>query len=237
MLKYRQIAALSVVLALTLAACRPSSPGPATGSQPPITGEQPQPGGTLTFIVNAEPPSFDGHRETTFALLHPIAPHYSTLYKFDPSDLTKVAADVAAAMPDLSADKLPYTIKLRPDVKSHDGSKMTSDDVLATYQKIIFPPTGVLSPRAGAYAAVDTITAPAPDSLVFKLKYASASFATNLASPWNFIYSAAKLKTDIHWYEKNIMGTGPFAYVSSTAGNGRESQKIPRHLAKGKEAG
>src|SRR5256886_15105417 len=74
------------------------------------------------------------------------------------------------------------------------------------------PPTGVLSPRAGAYAAVDTITAPAPDSVIFKLKYPSASFATNLASPWNFIYSAAKLKADIHWYEKNIMGTGPFTY-------------------------
>src|SRR5439155_731311 len=84
------------------------------------------------------------------------------------------------------------------------------------YQKIIFPPTGVLSPRAGAYAAVDTITNPAPDQLVFKLKYPSASFATNLASPWNFIYSAAKLKTDIHWYEKNIDGTGPFIYVPNT---------------------
>ncbi len=36
----------------------------------------PKRGGTLKFVVPAEPPSFDGHRETTFALIHPIAPFY-----------------------------------------------------------------------------------------------------------------------------------------------------------------
>jgi peptide/nickel transport system substrate-binding protein len=229
----RQIAAFSVALMLLLAACT-SAPKGGAPTQSGSAGEQPQPGGTLTFIVNAEPPSFDGHRETTFALLHPIAPHYSTLYKFDPNDLTKVVADAAAAMPEISADKLTYTIKVRTDVKFHDGTKMTSDDIVATYQKIIFPPTGVLSPRAGAYAAVETITNPGPDSVVFKLKYPSASFATNLASPWNFIYSAAKLKTDIHWYEKNVMGTGPFTYVSNTKGQDWVGKKFPDYFGKDK---
>ena len=231
----RQIAAFGVTLALLLAACTPAPKG--TASSPSgAAGEQPQPGGTLTFIVNAEPPSFDGHRETTFALLHPIAPHYSTLYKFDPNDLTTVIPDVAAAMPEISADKLTYTIKLRTDVKFHDGTKMTSDDIVATYNKIIFPPTGVLSPRAGAYAAVDAngITATSPDAVTFKLKYPSASFATNLASPWNFIYSAAKLKADIHWYEKNIMGTGPFTYVSNTKGQDWVGKKFPDYFGKDK---
>jgi len=231
----RQIAAFGVTLALLLAACTPAPKG--TASSPSgAAGEQPQPGGTLTFIVNAEPPSFDGHRETTFALLHPIAPHYSTLYKFDPNDLTKVIPDVAAAMPEISADKLTYTIKLRTDVKFHDGTKMTSDDIVATYNKIIFPPTGVLSPRAGAYAAVDAngITGTSPDTVTFKLKYPSASFATNLASPWNFIYSAAKLKADVHWYEKNIMGTGPFTYVSNTKGQDWVGKKFPDYFGKDK---
>src|SRR5437763_15450035 len=107
---YRRVAPLSLPFAPALAASSPKATG--GGSQTPApAGEQPRPGGTLTFIVNAEPPSYDGHRETTFALLHPIAPHYSTLYKFDPSDLTKVIPDVAAAMPDVSSDKLTYTIK------------------------------------------------------------------------------------------------------------------------------
>ena len=36
------------------------------------------------------PPSFDGHRETTFGMLHPVAPHYSTLLRFDPQNYPKI---------------------------------------------------------------------------------------------------------------------------------------------------
>jgi peptide/nickel transport system substrate-binding protein len=227
---------LVVVFALVLAACSGQAT-PATSGAPTTslaTGEKPTPGGTLTFIVNAEPPSFDGHRETTFALLHPIAPHYSLLYKFDPDNLTTVIPDVAADMPVVSADKMTVTIKLRTDVKFHDGALMTSDDVVATYNKIIFPPNGVLSPRAGAYAVVDSISAPDKATVVFKLKYPSASFLTNLASPWNFIYSAAKLKQDIHFYEKNVDGTGPFIYVSNTKGQDWVGKKNPDYFGKDK---
>src|SRR5207249_155276 len=100
----RRSFALALVLGVTLAACTsqqaaPTASGAAT-ALPSVAapGEKPQTGGTLTFIVNAEPPSFDGHRETTFALLHPIAPHYSLLYKFDPNNLTKVIPDVAVGL-------------------------------------------------------------------------------------------------------------------------------------------
>ncbi|HYR92763.1 MAG TPA: ABC transporter substrate-binding protein [Methylomirabilota bacterium] len=234
----RKTVALSIVFALLLAACTQQA-APTTSSSAPAPslsgGEKPQTGGTLTFIVNAEPPSFDGHRETTFALLHPIAPHYSLLYKFDPADLTKVIPDVASGDPQVSADKLSVTIKLRTDVKFHDGSTMTAADVLATYNKIIFPPTGVLSPRAGAYAAVESVSSTDASTVVFKLKYPSASFLTNLASPWNFIYSAAKLNADIHWYEKNIDGTGPFTYVSNTKGQDWVGKKNPAYFGKDKD--
>lgn len=38
----------------------------------------------------AEPPSYDGHREETFGVTHPISPHYSLLVKVDPEDSSKV---------------------------------------------------------------------------------------------------------------------------------------------------
>ena len=46
---------------------------------PAFAQDKPRYGGELVFVVAAEPPSFDGHREETFAMLHPIAPHYNTL--------------------------------------------------------------------------------------------------------------------------------------------------------------
>jgi len=228
-----------VAAALVVGACgqqaKPGGSGSPAAS--PAGGEKPQAGGTLTFIVNAEPPSFDGHRETTFALLHPIAPHYSLLYKFDPNDLTKVIPDVADGNPAVSADKMTVTIKLRQDVKFHDGTQMTSEDVKATYDKIITPNTaaGQSSPRAGAYAVVSAVNAPDKFTIEFKLKYPSASFLTNLASPWNFIYSAAKLKADPRWYEKNIMGTGPFTYVSNTKGQDWVAKKNAAYFGKDKD--
>ncbi|HEX9269369.1 MAG TPA: ABC transporter substrate-binding protein [Candidatus Limnocylindria bacterium] len=231
-MRQRRSLVLSLVMVIVVAACQQG--GRTTASPAPSAAESPRSGGTLTFVVNAEPPSFDGHRETTFALLHPIAPHYSLLYKFDPNDLTKVIPDAAASLPEISADKLTYTVKLRSDIKFHDGTAFSSDDVVATYQKIIFPPQGVLSPRAGAYAAVDKIEAPDKTTVVFKLKYPSASLATNLASPWNFLYSAAKLKQDIHWYEKNVMGTGPFIYVSNTKGQDWVGKRNPDYFVKGR---
>ena len=134
-----------------------------------------------------------------------------------------------------SADKLTITVKLRQDVKFHDGTVLTSEDVKATYDKIIFPPTGVLSPRAGAYAVVSAVNAPDKNTVEFKLKYPSASFQTNLASPWNFIYSAAKLKGDIKFYEKAIMGTGPFTYEGNTKGQDWRGKKNPDYFGKDKD--
>ena len=227
-----------LVLALVLSACAQQAQPPGTSPTASLAaGVKPAPGGTLTFVVNAEPPSYDGHRETTFALLHPIAPHYSLLYKFDPNDLTKVIPDVAAEMPTASADKLTITVKLRQDVKFSDGTGLTSEDVKATYDKIIFPDTakGVTSPRAGAYAVVSAVNAPDKYTIEFKLKYPSASFQTNLASPWNFIYSAAKLKTDPRFAEKNIFGTGPFLYDGNTKGQDWKGKKNPDYFGKDKD--
>ena len=52
---------------------------------PSVAAETPTKGGILKYVVPAEPPSFDGHRETTFALIHPIAPFYSLLIRVDPT--------------------------------------------------------------------------------------------------------------------------------------------------------
>ena len=49
---------------------------------------QPDPkhGGMLEFAVLVEPENYDCYANTSFAFLHPVAPHYSTLLKFDAAD-------------------------------------------------------------------------------------------------------------------------------------------------------
>src|SRR5262247_4129699 len=165
---------------------------------PAIAQERPRYGGELVFMVPAEPPSYDGHREGTFGTVHPLAPHYSTLLRIDPTDRTgtRPVADLAESWT-VSADGLTYTFKLRPGVRFHDGSPMTSRDVKASYDKIVFPPAGLISARKGTYQAVEAIEAPDPLTVRFRLKWTEASFLVNLASPFNWIYRADILAKDM----------------------------------------
>ena len=223
---------LAAVL-VVLASCAPAAPGPSGGGDARRAADQPVAGGELTFIVSAEPPSFDAHRETTFAMLHWTAPHYSLLVRLDPEKLPTVAPDVAESWT-VSQDGLTYTFKLRKDVKFHDGALLTSKDVKATYDKIIFPPPGVASVRQAAYAVVDKVEAPDESTVVFRLKRPSASMLANLASPWNFIYKAEILERDPRWYEKNIMGTGPYKFVEYVPGSHWVGKKNEDYFVKGR---
>jgi ABC-type transport system substrate-binding protein len=77
-----------IAAALFLMSCAPSAPSqPAPQASP--AAEQPRYGGELVFAVDAEPPSLDAHRETTFAVLHPLAPFYSTLLEYHPDPFHK----------------------------------------------------------------------------------------------------------------------------------------------------
>ena len=111
---------------------------------------------------------------------------------------------------------------------------MTSKDVKASYDKIIFPPQGVGSSRKSQYSAVEVVEAPDPQTVRFRLKWPEGSFVLALASPWNFIYKADILAKDIHWYEKNIMGTGPFTFVEHVKGSHVVGKKNPDYWDKGK---
>jgi len=111
---------------------------------------------------------------------------------------------------------------------------MTSRDVRATYEKIINPPPGITSARRGEYLQVETVQTPEPYIVAFKLKWPSPSFLHSLASPWNWIYKADILERDVRWYEKNIMGTGPFVLVEHVKGERWVGRRNPEYWDRGK---
>ena len=93
-----------------------------------VSAESPAYGGVLTFVVPAEPPSFDGHRETTFALIHPIAPFYSTLIRVNPENpgaTDDFVGDLALEVPEPTHDGATYTFRLREDARFADGQPVT----------------------------------------------------------------------------------------------------------------
>lgn len=200
---------------------------------PAVAAEAPKRGGNLVFAVSAEPPNYDCHANSSFAFIHPVRPHYSTLLKFDTANYPKVTGDLASSWT-VSKDGLTYTFKLRNNVKFHDGSPLTSADLKATYDRIRTPPKGVRSLRSAVYADIASIDTPNPQTVVVKLKKANASMLSNFASPFDCVYSAAKLKQDPKFPERNILGTGPFTFVEHAAGSHWIGKRFDGYYEKGK---
>jgi peptide/nickel transport system substrate-binding protein len=202
-----------------------------------LADETPKRGGTLTYLIPADaPPSFDGHREGTYATVHMTAPFYSVLIRVNPqnpSSTTDFVCDLCTEMPRPTDDGKIYTFKIRDGVKFHDGTPLTAADVAASWQEIIDPPEGKISARQAFYAMVDKVEAADATTVVFRLKYATSAFVPALADPFAYIYSKAKLDKDPHWYEKNIMGSGPFKFVSFEAGQSIKGERNPAYYHQG----
>ena len=196
-------------------------------------------GGVLNFVVGSKIPSYDLHRETTFGVIHPIRPLYSLLIRVNPenpSSPTDFVCDLCEGSVPKGTDGFKkYTFKIRTGVKFHDGTPLTSADIVATYQKIIFPPEGVPSARKAFFKMVDSVSAPDATTVVFKLKFPSGAFIPAVATPFNIVYSKKDLdKHGMNWHKKNINGTGPFSFVQHQPGSFVEGKRYDGYHHKGK---
>src|SRR5262249_55184119 len=215
------------------------------------------------------PPSFDGHRETTFATVHAAAPFYSVLIRVNPnnpSSTTDFVCDLCTEMPTPTDDGKTYTFKntyggsfnapmlwnsnffmtlesmkiLRvltdvwlPDFKFGPGRCAMTHDVAASWRKIISPPEGVSSARQSYYSIVDKLETPDPATVVVRLKFATAASLRALADPFTWIYQKAILDKDPRWYEKNIMGSGPFKLAGYEIGQSIKGVRNPDYYHPG----
>jgi len=204
---------------------------------PAAADEAPKYGGTLTYMIPADaPPSFDAHREQTYATIHSAAPFYSMLVRvnpYNPSSTTDLVCDLCTDMPTPTDAGKTYTFKIRDGVKFHNGDKLTAEDVAASLNKIAFPPEGVLSPRSSNFMMVDKIEATDPHTVVIRLKFATSTFLPALAHPYNWIYQKKVLDKDMHWYEQNILGSGPFKFAGLETGQLIKGVRNPDYFHNG----
>jgi peptide/nickel transport system substrate-binding protein len=204
---------------------------------PARAAETPKRGGILTYMIPADaPPSFDGHRETTYATIHSAAPFYSVLVRINPDNpasTTAIVCDLCTEMPQPTDGGKTWTFTIRKGVKFWDGTPLTAADVAASWNEIVFPPKGVLSPRASNFVMVDKVEAPNPTTVVFRLKFATSAFLPALADPFAWIYEKRILDKDPHWYEKNFMGSGPFKFAGLEIGQSIKGVRNPDYYHKG----
>lgn len=105
---------------------------------------------------------------------------------------------------EVSADGKTYTIKLRTGIKFHDGSDMTSEDVVASLTRW----TKLASRGKQAVGFIDTISAADPTTVTIKLKQPYAPLVSLLA----FNNSAAIIIPSEKQADTmtDFIGTGPY---------------------------
>jgi peptide/nickel transport system substrate-binding protein len=197
-----------------------------------LAEEQPRRGGILQVALAGDPPSLDMHQEQTFMVAIPMGPAYNTLVMFDPHNYPEIVGDLAKSWT-VSDDYLTYTFKLHEGVKFHDGSELTAADVKASWDRIVFPPEGVISPRRSNYQMIKSIEAPDPSTVVFHLHHPSPSFLSSLAHPANFIFAKKYLDQDVNYYKAHSIGTGPFKLKNYVRGSYLEFERNPDYWKKG----
>ncbi|MDR7544904.1 MAG: ABC transporter substrate-binding protein [Armatimonadota bacterium] len=196
---------LVTTLGLQAASIAPWGLGPA-GAQP----AGPRYGGTLRIGMQTDPVGLDPHLSTATATKNMIEHIYDTLVFVSPEG--RFIPGLAESWR-TSQDGLTWTFALRRTVKFHNGRPMTADDVVYSINRVRDPRTR--SPWAGNFVDVDTVTAPDPHTVVFRLKKPFAPLLAKLSS----ILSSAIVAREV--VERDEMqasptGTGPFRFVGYT---------------------
>ena len=206
-----------------------SPPSEAT-SEPGASGAEGEPrtGGIFAASITSPPPNFDVHQNSSFVVCVPMMPCYSMLVQYDVNDPYTFGPDLAESW-EVSDDGLAVTFNLRQGVLFHHGKECTSEDVKASYDRIIFPPEGMTSPRQSVFATVTGIEAPEPYTVVFELNQPTASLVANTGQGWMTIFPQDILdeKGDM---TADIVGTGPFKLKEIVEGVSIEFERNPDYF-------
>lgn len=159
-------------------------------------------GGVVNVATIGEPPTLDP-MVSTADLVGIVTQHmFETLYTFDKG--WKVTPLLAESLPEIGDDGKTYTIKLRTGIKFHDGSDMTSEDVVASLDRWL----KLASRGKQAAGFIEKIEAADPATVTISLKEPYAPLASLLA----FNNSAAIILPSEKQADPmtEFIGTGPY---------------------------
>lgn len=123
---------------------------------------------------------------------------------------------LAEALPEVSADGLTYTYRLRQGVKFSDGQPFGAKDVVFTYETILDAKTNNAS--KSELDAVAGVAARGDDAVVFTLKYPYAPFAERTVLPIAPEHVAGKQDVNSGDFATAPVGTGPYVLTAWSKG-------------------
>lgn len=138
---------------------------------------------------------------------------YEGLYAGGVADPTAFSPELAAGAP-AKVDDTTYTIKLRQGATFHDGSPVTPDDVVFSFQRVVDPT--LKSFLAKYLTNIAGVTASGPDAVTVTLKNPMALLEQRLAVVKILSKAAVTGPNGKAALEYQPVGTGPYKVVSAS---------------------
>jgi peptide/nickel transport system substrate-binding protein len=206
------------------------------GRQSAFAAPPDKPTGQIIVGFSQEPTVFNPH------LLHIEVDEgvyfavFDTLFGVDPEG--KFTPSLAAEVPTVenggvSADGKTWKVKLRDDVKWHDGTPFTAEDVKFTLELMVDP--DFRSWRRTGHEHVRNITVSSPTEISWEMDTAFAPYASILADTYivpKHAFDGVADKNSAPFNNAPI-GTGPFKWVSRVAGDNIQLEANPDYFGEG----
>jgi peptide/nickel transport system substrate-binding protein len=191
----------------------PDTPVPAPSTPEPEKG--PTVGGSLVWALPGEPDTLDMHNTASGASWRVMYNVGCSLVARDPDGN---AVPYVAEKWEVSDDGLAWTFTLRDDITFHDGTALTADDVVWTYQRAVSPDvhggTASLLGPIQSFEAVDDYT------LRIHLAIPYFPLLTSLAEPsYMMIMSPEAVEAAGEAYGRNPVGCGPYKFKEWVTGD------------------
>lgn len=190
---------MAAMMSFGMAACSSGTDAPSNGnasSQTPAETKD-----TLRIAYPTDPEGFDPQRTAAVATFNVSSNIYDTLLAVTPEWEIE---DRLAESHSVSEDGRSITFKLREGVLFHDGTELTADDVLFTFQRL----KDDESPKSGDYANIVQIEKVDDYTVTFTTDTLDVDLENLFVYPWTAIVpeGATDLKT-------KPVGTGAYKFV------------------------
>src|SRR5438132_6430508 len=198
-------------------------------------GDKPRYGGKFLSVGNEEVPFYDMHLTSLGGIFGAVSPAYNCLIRTSPYDPKgqEIMPELADTW-EVSDGGKTLTFHLHQGVKWHDGMPFSSADVQYTIERIMHPPTGMVSPRGPVFAAlIERVEAPDPATVVIHGKGASGLLLPLFANGWNVIIPKHIAEKDpVNALKTTIIGTGPFRLKEPPTSSLWKYERNPEYFQK-----
>ena len=165
------------------------------------------------------PGTWDVNQSPSSSVLSPVGPRLQGLMKMSPYDRGVTILPGLAHSWEVSDDGLLFTFHLR-DAKFHDGSKVTPDDVVASWTRIHAPKADEISYRKDWFSRIEEVKAVDQSTVQIVFREPSANIISFIASDWNAIFPE-KMLAENNYDLKTVIdhpSAGPFKFLELKAG-------------------